>query len=218
MTKNKDFKRLVRQRMSKTGESYTAARAQLVKKQALPADYEKRAGKSDAVMQSKTGKTWPEWLRVLDAVNATSMTHGDIARYLVAQHEGVSGWWAQTITVGYERLRGLRDVGQRRGGAYEASKSKTFAVPAMKLWRAFASKAARARWLGVDAAERSQRPHTTLRFDWPDGTAVDVFFAAKAPQKTQLTIQHKKLPNRRAVDDAKAFWGERLQALAERMR
>jgi hypothetical protein len=34
---NKDFKKLVRARMSKTGESYTAARAQLLRKPALRA-------------------------------------------------------------------------------------------------------------------------------------------------------------------------------------
>lgn len=33
MTRNKDFKRLVRDRMRKTGEAYTAARAQLLRKQ-----------------------------------------------------------------------------------------------------------------------------------------------------------------------------------------
>ena len=32
MPTNKDFKRVVRARMTKTGESYTAARAQLLKK------------------------------------------------------------------------------------------------------------------------------------------------------------------------------------------
>ena len=32
MTQNKDLKRLVRARMKKTGEAYTAARAQIMKK------------------------------------------------------------------------------------------------------------------------------------------------------------------------------------------
>jgi hypothetical protein len=36
MTTNKDFKRLVRGRMQKTGESYTAARANLLKHSPTP--------------------------------------------------------------------------------------------------------------------------------------------------------------------------------------
>ena len=45
------------------------------------------------------------------------MPHKEIARY-VREKFAVSGWWAQTITVGYERIRGLREKGQRRSGGY----------------------------------------------------------------------------------------------------
>ena len=46
----------------------------------------------------------------------------------------VPGWWAQTVTVGYERIKGLRAVGQRRDGTFEANKSRTFAVPLARLY------------------------------------------------------------------------------------
>ncbi len=59
MPTDKDFKRLVRGRMQKTGESYTTARAHLRKQQPTtaaparpapaPANYAKLAGRSDAV-------------------------------------------------------------------------------------------------------------------------------------------------------------------------
>ena len=45
MPKDKDLKRLARRRMEKTGESYAAARAQLLKKKnPMPRDYAKLAG------------------------------------------------------------------------------------------------------------------------------------------------------------------------------
>ena len=60
MPRQKDLKRLVRSRMQKTGEAYTAARLQLLNK--LP-DYAEKAGMSDDVVQQKTGRTWAEWVR-----------------------------------------------------------------------------------------------------------------------------------------------------------
>jgi len=84
MPKDKDLKRLIRARMTKTGESYTAARANLVTGPASPAsdpapplpdDYEKVAGMSDAAVSKSTGKTWPEWTAILDAADAVSMEH-----------------------------------------------------------------------------------------------------------------------------------------------
>jgi hypothetical protein len=64
MPNDRDLKRLARSRMKKTGESYTTARAQLVKKsqQGLA----ERAGMSDKVLREKTGRTWEEWVRILD--------------------------------------------------------------------------------------------------------------------------------------------------------
>ena len=48
MPTQKDFKRVVRSRMEKTGESYTAARLQVLKKKEPAGGFAKTAGMSDA--------------------------------------------------------------------------------------------------------------------------------------------------------------------------
>ena len=86
MPESKDLERLVRARMTKTGESYTAARAQLLDKhsrETVPstpkARYAQVAGMSDAAVQNKTGRTWVQWVGVLDAgEDANSNTYLDI--------------------------------------------------------------------------------------------------------------------------------------------
>jgi hypothetical protein len=212
MPKQRDLKRLARSRMKKTGESYAAARAELVKKGKL--DFAERAGLSDEVVKAKTGRTWEEWVRLLDARGARSMVHRDIAEYLY-QREGVPGWWAQTVTVGYERIRGLRDIGQRRSGEYEASKSKTVPVPLALLFRAFHDAGTRKRWLPeVKWTLRTSVPEKSLRVTWEDGTSVEAYFVGKGPGKSQVAIQHRKLENKAQAERAKAYWGERLEALA----
>lgn len=222
MTRQKDLKRLVRARMKKTGESYTTARAQLTRKKqrtssrSVPEDrYAELAGMGDEAVRAKTGKTWKQWVRALDAIDAVEMPHRDIARHVGQTYE-LTGWWAQTVTVGYERIRGLRDVGQRRGGGYEANKSRTFPTPVARLYRAFADPATRRRWLpGVDLSFRKKTPEKSLRITWPDGTSVHVYFTAKGDAKSQVAIQHAGLATKSDAARRKAYWGERLDALVE---
>ena len=66
MPREKDFKRLVRDRMAKTGESYTAARSQILTKPTKQADrpavrppnYEVLSGIANRRLEERTGCTW----------------------------------------------------------------------------------------------------------------------------------------------------------------
>jgi uncharacterized protein YndB with AHSA1/START domain len=223
MPKNKDLKRLTRSRMHKTGESYTTARAQLLAKKkgrnttATTAETELAvlAGMSDKAVKAATGCDWARWVWVLDAANAASMPHREIAK-LIHDKWKISGWWAQTVAVGYERIRGLREIGQRRSGAYEANKSKTVPVPITKLYRAFSVTRTRNRWLpGVRVTVRKATPEKSMRITWEDDTSVEIYFTAKGDQKSQVAIQHRKLATKAEAAKMKAYWGERLRVLAE---
>ena len=223
MPTDKDKKRLVRARMKKTGESYTAARAVVVARGEDPAargaaprsEWPSLAGVSDDAVKRSTGRTWAAWVDVLDRAGAHRMRHGDIATLLHDTYE-VPGWWAQTVTVGYERIRGLRAVGQRRDGAYEASKSRTFPVAVSALYRMFADTRRRKRWLPEGLTRvRTSSADTSMRVDWRDGTHVHFYFTRKGAAKSVVAVQHVKLASKAAVDEAKAFWAERLGVLAD---
>jgi hypothetical protein len=218
MTTHKDFKRLVRGRMQKTGESYTAARAQLLKQPQAPrpTDYAARAGMmSDAALKAKTGCTWERWVRALDRVQAHTWPHREIAQYVAAKYK-TPDWWAQMVTVGYERIHGLRAIGQRRDGTFEATKSKTVPVPVSRLYRAFSDKRTRSRWLpDVALTIRSATPRKVTRITWHDGTSVVAGFSAKGAAKSQVQVQHEKLPSKDAATHMKRYWGERLKVLVE---
>ena len=64
-------------------------------------------GISEDTIREKTGKSSEEWYTLLDQWGATEKGHPAIARYL-EQEQGVSAWWAQSLTVRYEYARGLR--------------------------------------------------------------------------------------------------------------
>jgi len=221
VTTDKDFKRLVRGRMQKTGESYTAARAQLRKQRpsaSIPAprpqDYARIAGKSDAIIAQRTGCNWERWVKALDRARAHTWTHREIAKY-VSEKYRIPGWWAQSVTVGYERIKGLRAVGQRRDGSFEANKSKTFAVPVERLYHAFADRKERSRWLpDVDLTVRTAAPNKWMRVTWPDRSSLEIGFTPKGASKSQVALQHGKLPDRAAAAKMKEYWTGRLEELA----
>lgn len=226
MPSQKDFKRLVRARMQKTGESYTSARAHLMRARSQglkglngpakePLDYAALAGMSDGAVKAKTGCDWAGWVWALDQSGAESLSHRAIAQ-MVHETWKVPEWWCQTVTVGYERIKGLREIGQRRSGEYEANRSKTFAVPVARLYQAFASARIRSRWLGgAEPTIRKATPDRSIRMTWDDGTSVEVWFVTKGERKSAAQVGHRKLASKDDVAARKAFWGERLAALED---
>ena len=243
MPLNKDLKRLVRARMSKTGESYTTARAKVVsrsssvsrpvsKRAAAPrvatgdaltpskraprkprVNYAELAGMSDEAIQAKTGCTWVRWVGVLDFHRAETLPHREIAA-LVSKKFKIEGWWAQAITVGYERIKGLRARGQRRDGSYEANKSRTYHVPLATLFDAWSDARVRGRWLdGEIGRVRTSTRERSMRLDGRDGSIVAVGFWSKGPGKSAVAVQHTKLRDPPAASEVKRYWSERLDAL-----
>ena len=227
MPRNKDLKRLVRARMTKTGEAYAAARARITDKPAkaspaapavvtqTPDDYALIAGTRDTAIREKTGRTWEEWMRTLDKEGAAQLSHGDIAR-IVSTKYNVADWWTQTVTVGYERIKGLRARGQRRDGSFEASKSRTYNVPVTVLFDAWAKAAMRRRWLnGASVKVRTATAPKSMRLGWDDESIVAVGFYPKGASKSSVAVQHTKLSDREAAHAFKQYWSERLDALGQ---
>jgi uncharacterized protein YndB with AHSA1/START domain len=214
MTKNKAQKRATRARMAKTGERYTAARRHVVKPKEEPRAED--LGQTNANLQENTGRGWREWFRILDAWGARERKHGDVVSHLLDEY-GVPGWWAQTITVGYERSRGLRAKHQTLTGFFQVSVSKTFPIGVGRLFRAFAQAPQRNRWLDRGMLKvRTTLKDRSIRFDFGDGTSrVVAYFDPKDRDKTTVTVQHEKLPDAGAVEEMRAVWKEHLKRLAK---
>ncbi|MGH9890772.1 MAG: hypothetical protein ACREA0_02055, partial [bacterium] len=138
MTKQESFKERIRSRMEKTGERYNAARRMLIEQ----ADGRKSSGRkwiaepemSEETIRANTGRGWDEWTDLLDSWSATTKGHTAIATH-VRESYGVDGWWAQSVTVGYERIKGLRLRYQGPDGTFTANKSKTVKVDPKALRR-----------------------------------------------------------------------------------
>jgi hypothetical protein len=240
MTRDKAQKQAVRARMAKTGERYSTARhylldlhrqeqanpdgvvnpAPLLDDAALPTTATAlpprvaEPGVSDAAVQRATGKSWDQWFALLDAWQGTTHNHTEIARHVYETY-GIDGWWAQSVTVGYERARGMRALHERPDG-FSMNASKTFAVPVERLFAAFVEHDERERWLeAVELRPRTSQPPRSARFDGlPGETRLAVTFVAKGPRKAAAQLQQDRLANAEQVARWKALWKEQLDLLA----
>jgi hypothetical protein len=225
MTTQKTFKQRVRTRAARTGESYTAARAQLIRKAnassdttAASIDTKALAGVSEEAMLERTGRPLAEWLHLLDAWGAAERTHTEIARWLVADH-GVEGWWSQTITVAYERARGRRVLHQTSAG-FSVGVTRTIAATPDALTAAFRDPGRRSTWF-PDAPLEVRAGYTGKRgrYDWTDPPSkVWVDLVPKGDIRTTVTVTHERLPDAEAVTVMKERWRaalDRLKAVLE---
>jgi hypothetical protein len=218
MPTQKIFKQRVRARMTKTGESYTAARRQLLHKATDPAaptpapDTSSDGAPTEAFlvsddsMQRATGKRHAEWFALLDAWGATEHGHTEIARWLSERH-GVPAWWTQGITVAYERARGKRARHQMADG-FSVSATRTIAVAPERALGAFTDPRRRRRWLpDARMRQRPTRAALSARFDWADPPSrVVVTVAPKGSDKTMVAVSHEQLPDAESGELLKKAW------------
>jgi hypothetical protein len=209
MTESKHLKRRVRARMAKTGERYAAARAQVVAKvepaapaPAPPAEPENPPAAPPEAVLAATGRELLDWYALLDEHEATGWSHTEMARWL-REEQGVAGWWAQSVTVSYERARGLREVHETSRG-FEAGASRTIALPAAELFDAVHARMS-AEAIGV----RTLTPPRSARYDLPEGR-MHLVVAPKDEGRATVFLVHHKLEDGDAVRRHKARWRDWL--------
>jgi hypothetical protein len=240
MTQAKKLKRAVRRRALKTGESYTAARKQVLEARrrgaAAPAappppsspapPARARRTTSDAPVRKATGHGFDHWFAVLDAFGAAAKGHTASARHLSQDH-GVPGWHCQMITVEYERARGLRAANQNAKGDFQVSVTRTLPIAFDALTRALEDPRRRKQWLkavdgelagAVQAAFAARglaaRPHqqAQMRFPWAK-SRVMLSLAARPGGKTSIVAANEKLAGPADVERRRQLWTEAFAAL-----
>jgi hypothetical protein len=199
--------------MAKTGEKYVAARRQLIESSAESDEWVSYPEASEEAVQEATGKSWDEWRAIIDAGPGRDAAHGHIVDYVVAQ--GVDGWWAQSVAVGYERISGIRLPHQMADGTFTAGKTKTVTIDTAEL-RAmiFDDEARDDLFPGLGTALRSKPEAKVPRIRIGPGVA-QVAIEEKPEGRATVTIAHEKLPSPEEVESWKAYWSGWLDTIDE---
>jgi hypothetical protein len=171
---------------------------------------------SDEAVKERTGKTWPEWFKILDKAGAQKMTHQEIVAYLHTKQK-VGRWWQQMLAVPYEHERGLREKFQKCDGEFAASGSRTLNVPIAKLYTAFCDAKIRGKWLpDADFEITTETKDKSIRAKWDGGASrVSINFYAKGAGKAQAAVDHMKLSSSKECAKMKNYWFDALNRLQE---
>lgn len=216
MTRQESFKRRIRERMAKTGERYGAARRVLIEQAAHQGGrpWVAEPELSDESIREATGRGWDDWCDVIDAWPGHDDGHTAIASYLVDEH-GINGWWAQSVTVGYERITGRRLRHQRPDGTFSAGKTRTIRTDAKLLREMLLDEDGRADLFPhIDTELRSRPTSKNVRLAVGPGIAL-IDLRPREDGRVTVAVAHEQLPDAGAVEAWKAFWETWLEALDE---
>lgn len=197
--------------MEVTGEKYGAARRLLIE-QANRNGWVSEPEMSDERVAEATGRGWDEWCSIIDTDPGRDAGHSAIAAHLV-QHHGVNSWWAQTVTVGYERIRGLRLKYQMTDGTFTAGKSKTVGID-NELLRKMLLVDRDDLFPGFETELRSKPESKNVRIAIGPGTA-EFTLEPTRDGRTKVTVSHAKLPTSAEVTAWRGYWADWLAALEE---
>lgn len=183
---------------------------------------------SDERLVEKTGRTWEAWFAHLDDFGAAEAGHKATAAHLQDELD-VPAWYAQTITVAYERERGLRAPGQTSAGHFEVAVRRTVPVDARTAFRAVSQPEGWNGWFTSDARMDLREggayetadgdvgtfllvaPPTRLRMTWEHqqhcpGTVVEFLVEDRGAGRSTVEVRHTKIPDEAGYQDMKSGW------------
>ncbi|MEO7146333.1 MAG: hypothetical protein ABIX09_00405 [Terrimesophilobacter sp.] len=154
---------------------------------------------SDDKVKAATGRIWDDWYALLDAAGAPKWDHPTIAKWL-ADAQGVDGWWAQGITVGYEQARGRRVPGERADGTFAVSATKTIRGTRVEILEPVL--AALAKQLGEPASLRPESKYATARWQ-VDGETIVAGVSEPKPGSTLVAMERSRIASADELGSAK---------------
>lgn len=183
---------------------------------------------SDQAIQDATGRSWDQWVEVIDAGPGRDATHTTIAAWVHA-NSSIGHWWSQSVTVGYERITGKRLPGQMPDGTFTLAQSRTLPIDPDGLRQLLDDERSLTALMPNMIATRKSKPGvkapryhlTDLALDLEEGQGPDMgvlqlmFDASGA--KTKFTVTHEKLPNPGALDAWREYWSRWLDIVEDQI-
>ncbi len=191
---------------------------------------------STASVRKCTGKSWDEWVAILEKAGARAWNHRELVAFLRKRHR-LRPWWQQGVAVGYEIHLGRREVGRNAKGEFSLTATKSLEASAAQTWKLLASPAGLELWLqplspvklrpqamfetrdGYYGEIRTMLAARRLRMTWQDPnwakkSVVQVFLVPRPASKCHLVFGHEQLADARDQARLRARWRAALERLA----
>lgn len=183
---------------------------------------------SEKAVQKATGYSWSHWFTLLDEFDVPSKGHTEAAKFLAEVH-GLDAWWAQSVSIEYEVLRGLRLANQKTDRSFSVSVQRTVEAPAAWVWPAVLNVPG---WLpaaSIDAVlggeyrglgggygvVKQLKPGALLRLSFAEaGDPVESMLYIELTEKsgrTAVRFRHERLSGPAQVETMRGRWTEALE-------
>ena len=173
-------------------------------------------------VERATNRTWDEWLRFMDGINARDLNHHEIATKVYYELEGKVdnlGWWAQSVTVAYEQYIDRRIPGQRPDGTFQTSVSKATKhgmQDLMDKWVDFAAgDQAVLTLIAGDVRVSGTENRITWRTKGHDGSSIRITSEPKKDGTASIIVNHMELMTEDLNNEAKSNWASIIQRFLE---
>lgn len=200
--------------------------------------YDKLNGTSTEAVEKATGKSWDEWIALIQKSPVAQKPHKDIARWLWDEKLIKSSWWCQQVTVGYEFATDRRVRGETADQGFEVGVHKTIPVDRDEVWELMLSPEGLKLWLGdvtelvlakkqlYETPEGTQGEIRTfkegefIRMTWQPAkrqspTTLQIRLDTTGPNKTRLSFHHEKLADAKEREQMRKQWRLVAQHLAD---
>jgi len=197
--------------------------------------YETVARVTTKSLAKHTGKSWDEWIALLEKKGAHLLSHKEIAHYLKSKHR-LTPWWQHIVASGFEQVIGRKIEGQNAKGLYSIAGSRTLYIKSASAWKLLTSDEGVETWLKplsplmVKAGEtfetqtgffgeiRVVTKGKKIRFrlqdpEWEKPSVCVLGLNPRAGEKCLLVFTQDDLPSVRAKEEFRNYWKSVLDQL-----
>jgi len=190
----------------------------------------------DSAVKKTTGKKLNHWFSCIKKEGMENSAHKEIAAFLREQ-KNISSWWAQQITVLFEKQSGRRVTGQTVDSGFQIGVTKTINTDVRKVWEYAVSKEGmylltgdrinagnvieqnRTGENGIEYCITTFRPRTHWRMkwrkpEWPSHSIVQVRVYTGSSGKAVMAIHQEKLRRPEDRQEMKAWWKHTVTCVA----
>lgn len=178
-------------------------------------------------IKKHTGKTWDQWIVILDRAGGEKLKYRDLV--IALKKYKLSPWWQAGIPMHYQMYKGVRVEGRNEKGKWATTSTKTYNISQKKMWDFLKSEAGIAVWLkpmskfefikgqnfevegGVYGELRTMKAPQRARFKWSDldwdkHSYVQLIVIKRPKDKCIVGFMHESLSTGRARLQMKEHW------------
>lgn len=207
------------------------------------AEIKKLSFSSTESVKKATGKSWRQWVDILDKVGGNVLTHQEIVKLLKTKYK-LKPWWQQQVTCGYEEFIGRRLPGRNGKGFFTAVITKTLSIDQKTVWRFLASPEGIQIWLnpmsdfvlapknsfevegGIFGEVRTMKapPSRVARVrmtwqdsDWDKPTVCQIFLISRPKGKSMLVFSHDNITTAAIKASLRQRWRKAAEDIAQNL-